>query len=161
MLVSTQVSSTWVVEPDGCGSANPANCTAARGGAYNSTESSTWNVNALYTLGAETNLGNPYSDPIGDFGYDTLGVPGQSGVTNVSLARQVIATIKTKTYYLGSLGLSSQNITFSQDSGDKSASFLASLRNENLIPSLSFGYTAGASYRKTVSHIESHHRVNS
>lgn len=154
VLVSTDVSSTWVVAPGGCGPAYPVNCTGARGGAYDSTKSSTWNVNALYALGAETNLGNPYSatTEIGDFGYDTLGVSGQSGAANVSLNHQVIAAIETNTYYLGSLGLSSQNITFTADSSDTSASFLGSLRNENLIPSLSFGYTAGASYRKAASH---------
>lgn len=150
VLVSTEVSSTWVVAPGGCGPAYPVNCTGARGGAYDSTKSSTWNVNALYSLAAETNLGNPYSasSQIGNFGYDTVGIPGQSDVANVSLDHQVIAAIETNTYYLGSLGLSSQNITFSTDSSDTSPSFLGSLRNENLIPSLSFGYTAGASYRQ-------------
>ena len=142
-----------MVAPGGCGPAYPVNCTGARGGAYDSTKSSTWNVNALYSLAAETNLGNPYSasSQIGNFGYDTVGIPGQSDVANVSLDHQVIAAIETNTYYLGSLGLSSQNITFSTDSSDTSPSFLGSLRNENLIPSLSFGYTAGASYRKAAS----------
>ena len=88
---------------------------------------------------------------MGDFGYDTIAVPGQSGVANVSLDHQVIAGIKTNTYYLGNLGLSSQNNSFSQDGTDTSPSFLVSLRNENLIPSLSFGYTAGAAYSKATS----------
>ena len=153
VLVSTEVSSTWVVAPGGCGPAYPVNCTGARGGAYDSTKSSSWNGNALYSLGAESNLGNPYSatDQIGDFGYDTIGLPGQSGIANVSLDHQVIAAIETNNYYVGNLGLSSQNITFTDN--DKSPSFLDSLRNENLIPSLSFGYTAGASYRKAISKI--------
>lgn len=153
--MSTEVSSTWVIAPQACGSAYPANCTGARGGAYDSSKSSTWNVNALYSLGEETNLGNPYSDnsQIGDFGYDTIAVTGQAGVANVSLDHQVIAAIDTNTYYLGNLGLSAQNITFNPDSSDTSPSFLGSLRNENLIPSLSFGYTAGASYRKATSNI--------
>ena len=129
------------------------NCTQARGGAYDSTKSSTWNVNALFALAAETNLGSPYSatNQIGDYGYDTIGIPGQSGVANVSVDHQVIASIATNTYYLGNLGLVSQNITFSAGASDTSPSFLGSLRNENLIPSLSFGYTAGASYRKAAS----------
>lgn len=150
MLVSTEVPSTWVVAPGGCGPNYPVNCTGARGGAYDSSKSSTSNVNALYTLTAETNLGSPYSatTQIGNFSYDTLGVPGQSGVANVSVDHQVIASIDTNTYYLGNLGLSSQNITFNADSGNTAPSFLGSLRNENLIPSLAFGYTAGASYRK-------------
>ena len=155
MLVSTEVSSTWVVAPGGCGPAYPVNCTGARGGAYDSTKSSTWNANALYTLNAETNLGNPYgaSNQIGSYGYDTIGVPGQAEVANVSVNHQVIAAIETNTYYLGNLGLSSQNITFAADSSNTSPSFLGSLRNENLIPSLSFGYTAGASYRKAATNL--------
>lgn len=150
VLVSTEVSSTWVVAPGGCGPAYPLNCTGARGGAYDSTKSSTWNVKANYTLDAETNLGNPYSanNQVGTYGYDTIEVPGQSGVANVSLDHQVIAAIETNTYYLGNLGLASRNITFGTDSSDISPSFLESLRNENLIPSLSYGYTAGASYRQ-------------
>ena len=153
MLVSTQVSSTWVVEPGGCTIQSPDNCTSARGGAYDSTKSSTWNANNLYELAAETNLGNPYSSSIeiGDFGYETIGVPGQSGVANVSLDHQVIVGIKTNTYYLGNLGLSPQNISFTQGNSDTSSSFLGSLRNENVIPSLSFGYTAGAAYSKATS----------
>ena len=91
---------------------------------------------------------------MGQFGYDTLGVPGQSGVANVSLEHQVVAGIATNTYYLGNLGLSSQNITFGTATSDSSPSFLGSLKNENLIPSLSFGYTAGASYRKATSHLD-------
>ena len=144
---------TWAVEPGGCGPSYPTNCTGARGGAYDSTKSSSWNVNGLYALAVETNLGNPYNSgtQIGDFGYDTIGIPGQNGVANVSLDHQVIAGIKTNNYYLGILGLASQNITFSAD--DTSPSFLASLKSQNLIPSLSFGYTAGASYRKAASSI--------
>lgn len=155
MLVSTEVSSTWVVAPTGCGSTSPVNCTGARGGAYDSTKSSSWNVNALYALAAETNLGDPYSgdNEIGDYGYDTIGIPGQSGVADISVDHQVIAAITPDTYYLGNLGLSSQNITFSAGASDTSPSLLGSLRNENLIPSLSFGYTAGASYRKAASSI--------
>ena len=142
-----------MVAPTGCGPASPANCTGARGGAYDSTKSSAWNAKGIYSLNAEVNLGNPYSagNQVGTYGYDTIGVPGQSGVANVSLDHQVVAAIGTNTYYLGNLGLASQNITFGTDSSDVSPSFLGSLRNENLIPSLSYGYTAGASYRKASS----------
>ena len=148
------MSSTWVVQPGGCTIDSPDNCTDARGGAYDSTKSTTWNNNGFYQLAAETNLGNPYSssNQKGDFGYETIGIPGQSGVANVSLEHQVLAGINTNTYYLGNLGLSSLNISFTQgSSSDTSPSFLSSLKNENLIPSLSFGYTAGAAYSKATS----------
>lgn len=156
VLVATEVSATWVVEPGGCGPPYPVNCTETRGETYDSTQSTSWNVNGLYPLAAETNLGNPYSasNSIGNFGYDTVRLPGQSGVANVSLDHQVVAGIKTTTYYLGSLGLSSQNMTFGTDNSDTSPSFLGSLKNENLIPSLSFGYTAGASYSKPTSNLD-------
>lgn len=157
VLVSTAVSSTWVVEPGGCGPSYPVNCTQTRGGTYDSAKSTSWNVNALYTLAAETNLGNPYSNAdiqIGHFGYDTIALPGHSGVANVSLDRQVLAGINTTTYYLGNLGLSARNITFGTDSSDTSSSLLGSLKNRNLIPSLSFGYTAGAFYSKPTSKLD-------
>lgn len=156
MLVSTGVQVTWVVEPGGCGPPYPVNCTETRGETYDSTKSTSWHASALYSLGVETNLGNPYSadSQMGDFGYDTIGLPGQSGVANISLDNQVIAGIKTTTYYLGSLGLSSRNISFSTSSSDTSQTFLSSLKNKNLIPSLSFGYTAGASYSKPTSNLE-------
>lgn len=56
-----------------------------------------------------------------------------------------IAGIAAEPYYLGLLGL--RPSTDSQFDG-ASPSFLTLLKNQNLIPSLSFGYAAGAAYRE-------------
>jgi hypothetical protein len=69
-----------------------------------------------------------------------------------SLDNQIIAGIATNNYWLGFLGLSPIPFNFSsQDDAtsmrDPQPSFLSNLKNQSLIPSLSWGYTAGASYR--------------
>ncbi len=81
----------------------------------------------------------------GTFGYDTLNIQGKG--TNASVKHSVIASVITKDFFVGSLGLTAQPINFPAGT-DSSPSLLTSLKSENLIPSLSFGYTAGAFYRK-------------
>lgn len=83
----------------------------------------------------------------GTYGYDTLALAGSSGAANISVDHQVIAAIITDDFFVGNLGLSNQAINMTS-SADSSPSFLTSLKNQNLIPTLSYGYTAGASYRK-------------
>lgn len=121
-----------------------ANCTEARGGVYDGTKSSSWNRKDLYGVGDESNLG--YKGD-GTYGYDMIEI--QAKGANVSINHQVIAAIEAKNFYVGNLGLSPYPINFTS-SEDSSPSLLASLKNQNLIPSLSYGYTAGASYGKSL-----------
>lgn len=107
--------------------------------------SSTWSLKDLYGLGYESNLGYQGTEYNGTYGYDTLGIQGKGA--NVSVDHQVIAAIENKKFFVGNLGLSPYQINFTS-STDSSPSLLASLKNKNLIPGLSYGYTAGASYRK-------------
>lgn len=81
----------------------------------------------------------------GDYGFDTLGL-GYSGSGGPTLDHQVVASIATKDFYLGNLGLTPRPVNFSTFD-DPSPSFLTSLRNQSMIPSLSYGYNAGAQYR--------------
>ena len=136
-----------MVAPQGCGPDDAANCTQARGGEYDDSKSSTWNVKGIYQLGVEANLGYTGNAINGSYGYDTIGLLGLPGTANITVTHQVIAGVITEVFYVGSLGLSSQAINFTSSS-DTSPSLLTSLKNEKLIPSLSYGYTAGASYRK-------------
>ncbi|KAK4691133.1 hypothetical protein P7C71_g5803, partial [Lecanoromycetidae sp. Uapishka_2] len=147
VFASTQVASTWVVSPDGCGINDAPNCTESRGGAYDDTKSSTWNSKGIFLLGDEINLGytGPNNIVNGTYGYDTLALQRQ-GVANVSVDHQVLAAIITDDFYVGNLGLSNQAINVSAT--DSSPSLLSSLRSQNLIPSASYGYTAGASYQQ-------------
>ena len=86
------------------------------------------------------------------YGFDTLAL-GAPGANLPSLDNQIIAGIATNNYWLGYLGLSPLPFNFSSQNDatsmrDPQPSFLSSLKNQSLIPSLSWGYTAGASYRK-------------
>ena len=147
MLANTDVASTWVVAPDGCGQSDPSNCTDARGGIYDDSKSSSWNINALFQLGAEANLGYSGNEINGTYGYDNLEI--QAKGANVTVNHQVIAGITTQVFYVGRLGLSNQPITFGSNGANTADSLLTSLKKQNSIPSQSFGYTAGASYRKS------------
>ena len=67
--------------------------------------------------------------------------------------QQVVAAIDTKDFYLGNLGLTPRPVNFTWD--DPTQSFLSTLKDQKVIPSLSFGYNAGAPYR-TFSRASSH-----
>ena len=86
----------------------------------------------------------------GTFGYDSLAIPTANDA-NITLDQQLLSGVATKDYFVGSLGLSSRPISFgSRTPGgppDTKQSLITSLKEKNLIPSLSYGYTAGASYR--------------
>ena len=146
VLASTEQSATWVVAPAGCGSGSASNCSATRGGVFDASKSTSWFRKDVYQLNEATNLGYGGNQNNGTYGFDTLTLVGAPGVADLSLEQQVIAGIATDSFYLGSLGLTPQTVNFTT-SGDSSPSLLSSLKTKSLIPSLSFGYTAGASYR--------------
>lgn len=145
MLASTEIPETWVVDPSGCAKSDPTNCTTARGGVFNNTVSTSWVNKNIYALGAESNLGYTVNSDNGNYGFDTLRV-GLPGDGNVSLDHQLIAGIATKDFFLGNLGLASRQLMFADKT--QAPGFLSQLQSNNMIPSLSYGYTAGASYRK-------------
>lgn len=144
VLASTEIPETWVVGPEGCVTTDPSNCTQARGGTYNGDNSTTWKTINNYSLGAESNLGLTQNSDNGQYGFDTLAVAVPGG-GNVSLDHQLIARLATKDFYLGNLGLANRQLLLG---GDRESGFLSHINASNLIPSLSYGYTAGASYRK-------------
>jgi len=152
VLISTASSETWVPVPEGCTSTDPSTCPESRGvesfngvasDGFQTNASSTWTEVGLYNLGLEDSLnltGN------GLYGYDVLSLNGGNSSGGLSLGHQIIAGIATKSFLLGLLGLSNRPDSFSSAS-DSVPSFLTNLQSDNLIPSLSFGYTAGASYQ--------------
>lgn len=112
------------------------------------TKSSSWVLKDLYQLDAEVTLGYTGNSVNGTYGFDTLEISQASSPAAVSVARQVVADIVTERFYVGMLGLNAAPINFStSDPTDSASSLLTSLKNQNSIPSRSFGYTAGASYR--------------
>jgi len=146
VLASTEAPETLLVLPAGCLAAgDSSNCTEARGGVYNNTKSSGWVSKNIYTLQIEGNLGLTANSDNGQFGYDRFSLStGQGG--NVTLDQQILAGIATKDYFLGTLGLSQTAVNFT-DPFDSRPSLITNLKDQSLIPSSSYGYTAGAFYR--------------
>ena len=83
----------------------------------------------------------------GEYGLDTVGL-GVEATTGLTSNQNVVAGVLTEPFYLGQLGLRRSNAT----GVNSTASLMTQLKNENMIPSLSYGYTAGAIYRKSHSY---------
>ena len=140
---------TWVVHPQGCPAYITAtqvdnNCEDARGGIFASNASSSWKSVGLYGFNIETNLGidgNAY------FGYDAVGLggPGEGGPT---LLNTTIGNFATTNYWIGVFGLNPKPTNFSSQLNG-ATSYMTQLKQQGLIPSVSFGYNAGAKYRFT------------
>ncbi|KAG8530186.1 uncharacterized protein KY384_004686 [Bacidia gigantensis] len=149
VLPSTAGSATWVVMPDGCQGTAP-NCSDSRGGLFNHNQSSTWKNLGPFTLALELNLNHNES---GLYGLDTISLGLTDAVGGPTLESQVIAGIATSHWYTGILGLQQQPMNLSSFTQSE-PSFLSSLRTRNLIPSLSWAYTAGAYYRAFTSYLD-------
>ena len=142
VLISTSAVQPWTVLQQGCTKNDPQACGDHRGGVFNPNKSSTWQEQGLYTLQSQQNLGIFAN---GDFGYDTinLGIPGSA---NIKADKQIVAGIAAKNFYVATWGIrpAPTNLT---NINDPIPSLLQSLRDQGSIPSLSWGYTAGAYYQ--------------
>ncbi|CAG8980566.1 hypothetical protein HYALB_00002564 [Hymenoscyphus albidus] len=146
VLISTAGQETWVPVPEGCLSTDPSDCGAQRGvlpfrnqpsSGFQINASSTWTPINRYELGLDKELNYTGN---GEYGFDTSG--------GVSSEHQLVAGIATKDFYLGMFGLGPKPTNFTTFNNPQ-GSFLWSERNQSLIPSLSWGYTAGANYQLT------------
>ena len=110
---------------------------------FASNASSTWVAKGIYQLDIETDLGYTGN---GDFGFDTVGleVENSGGLT---LTNQLVAGIATEDFLLGQFGLGPKPANLSSLE-HPIPSYMQTLADQDLIPSLSFGYTAGAKYRE-------------
>lgn len=126
---------------EGC-TVGDTTCSNGRGLLFNPNASSTWSQYGFFGLGAEQNLGSTGS---ARYGNDTVGL-GIQGSGGPSLPDQIVGAYSVDDFYLGFFGVNPASTNFSkQDRGE--ASYMTTLKNQNLIPSLSFGYTAGNKYR--------------
>lgn len=141
--MSTAGDETWVVLSPGCPSSYGSNCAFNRGGIFSVDNSTSWANIALYELDLELNLGYTGN---GQYGYDTvtLGYPNSGGT---SLSKQVVAGLATPDFWLGQFGLDPAPSNFTT-LDDPQPSFLWTLRNQSMIPSTSWAYTAGAYYSR-------------
>ena len=100
--------------------------------------STSWSNQGTHSI--DVNLPVPV---LGQYGLDTVGI-GSDSSNGLTMKGSIVAGIPAFPYYLGRLGLKPSN-TSGPTQGRQSLSTL--LFSQGLIPSSSFGYSAGALYR--------------
>jgi hypothetical protein len=160
VLPSTSASQIYVPPAGGCLSTEPSTCAKLRGvqdfngmpsQGLDGAKSSTWTTTGTYSLEIDVNLAFNSS---GIFGVDDV-VLGEAttveevNATTVRVKRQTVAGVPSKDWFVGMMGLNTRPIQFSSNE-PLAPSLLQNLKNQSLIPSLSYAYTAGASYREKI-----------
>ncbi|KAH3909764.1 hypothetical protein HBI56_131850 [Parastagonospora nodorum] len=153
--VSTASQQIWVINRQAClqnitdatGSIVQYNqlngdCESTRGRLFNQTLSTSWTQKGYYRLWLEKWIGLEGNGLFG-FDYVGLGLPGEKGP---SLQSTIIGTLVSSNFWMGHLGMHPKPTNFSVFE-DPVPSFMTGLFEQKSIPSLSFGYTAGAPYR--------------
>jgi hypothetical protein len=152
--VSTASQQIWVVNREACvknvtdSTSNTTStqldtdCESSRGRLYDQSFSETWHMKGYYRLWLEKWLGLSGN---GLFGWDSVGL-GQAGEEGPRLQSTIIGTMVTTSFWMGHLGLHPKPTNFSAFE-DGVPSYMTDLFVQKRIPSLSFGYTAGARYR--------------
>lgn len=134
---STLGQDTWVIGSSGCDDTTV--CVETRGGIFKANQSSTWREIGGIDLNFQPELGNTGT---GYYGLDTIAV--QESTTAYD---QIVGIVNTTDYLLGYLGLGVIPSNFSAQKN--TPTFLSTLvENTSTIPSHSYGFTAGAHYRK-------------
>lgn len=137
LLASSSSSQLLLQAANGCPATIP-DCAGDRGGLYNSTNSESWQGTGSGNVSLELNLGISVE---AIYGTETV------GIGSISLDTQTVSQINDIRYWIGTVGLhpwdedSAANNTNKQD-------LISKLKEKGDIPSLTFGYTAGAQYRK-------------
>nr|POE99405.1 hypothetical protein CFP56_52797 [Quercus suber] len=109
-----------------------------------SNQSSTWNVNGIFSVNSpQKALGY---DPTGYYGFDTVTLGNGNSTGVLDLTNQVVAAIPSLNFWTGYFGLGPRSVNFTSFN-DPVPSFMRDLVTQQRIPSLSWGYTAGAYYR--------------
>ncbi|KAF4550534.1 Hypothetical protein D9617_17g048020 [Elsinoe fawcettii] len=143
VFASWQGYQTWVIHPEGCAPSDTS-CVNRRGGVFNMNNSKTWEDVGLYNLAMQANLGlggNAY------FGYDVVGLGG-AGEEGPTLENSTVGDLAVYTFYMGILGLNPKPSNWTSFSNG-APSLMTQFKQKGIIPSVSFGYTAGAPYRFT------------
>ena len=80
------------------------------------------------------------------FGNDTvsLAAPGSGGPT---LQNQIVGGIAAQQFWLGMFGVNPKPTNFTNFTTEQT-SYMMNLKEQDIIPSVSFGYTAGNQYRE-------------
>ncbi|KAK8051245.1 hypothetical protein PG993_002630 [Apiospora rasikravindrae] len=136
VTVNTALSELWVVESTGCDSTNV--CKTSRGNVFDVGASQSWGSLGQYKLGSDNLAGN------GDYAMETVVVYDSATQRQNPLRKQVVAGINDTQYFTGFFGL---GITPGKFEDAVVLSPLANLVEQvGIVPSHSYGYTAGAYY---------------
>lgn len=120
-------------------SAGTLNAPAASG--FQANQSSTWSDLSTHELSTEDYLDISTRGP---YGLDTVGL-GADASAGLTLNQNLVAGVLADPYYMGTFGLNPSNST---QMNNGAPNFIMQLKQKNMIPSLSYGYTAGAIYRE-------------
>lgn len=152
VLPSSNTGEVFVPIVDGCMKDNTTNCGGLRGvydfnGKFSNgflvNSSSSWHEIGIYDMAVRPELG---FNANGLYGLDTVGLMLQNS-GGPTLDNRVVAGVSNPAIWVGVLGLGPKASNFSEfDNPQKS--LMQALKAEDKIPSLSYGYTAGASYSK-------------
>ncbi|KAE8440591.1 hypothetical protein EG329_007049 [Mollisiaceae sp. DMI_Dod_QoI] len=145
VMVSTVSSENWVVGTGAC-AANDSLCVTSRGGhLYDPLKSSTWQSEGFFQFSVDSQLGNK---GYGWYGLDDITF-GSSGIT---VSESVVGSfngsgpLSGTQYMLGFFGL---GITISDfNNVNPLPSINALVERNGVIPSHSYGFTAGAKYQQ-------------
>jgi hypothetical protein len=155
LLPATSMAETYVVIPYGCSEAlnwtgGRTACEQTRGGVVD-LEKSSWLGNSAYSLDAMAIMKKyNITDMNGKFGYDSV-TPGYVGSGSPSVAHSIVVGMQDlRVFVMGQFGLRPEPTNFTDNTGMNAPqmSFMEKLKRQKSIASLSYGYTAGAHYRK-------------
>ncbi|KAL7809896.1 aspartic peptidase domain-containing protein [Trichoderma aethiopicum] len=118
-------------------------CTAARGGIYTPFASKHWSYMGIWQLGLEY-LGYGGN---GQYGLDTVNAYSKITDIGFGMSNVLMSAINTTDYYLGYFGLGITQGNFGREVAQ--SPLTQAVHTFGWIPSYSYGFTAGASYRNT------------
>ncbi|UPX11347.1 uncharacterized protein EKO05_0001953 [Ascochyta rabiei] len=158
VLPSLNSQTVYVPRTGDCQSIPVTDCGTSRGAevfasdsspGFDVNASSTWQELGLYDLEPGTKF---ELDGTSLYGYEKAGISLIGGTNdNITLDQQAVGAYSTPSrlglsrLWLGRLGLS--QVAMSKNEMEHPVSFLHGLKDHGYIPSLSFGYQAGAAYR--------------
>ncbi|KAF2843327.1 acid protease, partial [Patellaria atrata CBS 101060] len=162
VLPSLSSAGLWLPIPDGCNRTDaPDDCPELRGAqsfgnrrneGYNTSLSNSYTVIGIFKLvfpsiETETHYGEPWSNSSGLYATDTVSL--HSGYnSSIQLDDSLVVSIKTVNYFMGLFGLAHGGVKLFSHTYQSLLSTLNSSSAESpRIPSMSYGYTAGAYYR--------------
>ncbi|KAI4670598.1 uncharacterized protein J4E79_000884 [Alternaria viburni] len=149
VLPATQAQNVWLPIADECVrlQGGSASCGSSRGAApfqqspspgFQANMSSTWEAIGLYELGMGRIHGITGN---GLHGFDSV------ALYNFTLEHLAVTAYASPGFWIGQMGLSPLPLNFSETIS--SPSLISALKSDGHIPSLTYGYQAGAPYRKT------------